>query len=262
MHFGWRWKKQHRLLLSCHQPIQMLEQMHSEGHAYSSYFQGLAAADVVAVLSETQVDGYKRYAPNADVSYIPLGVDTEFFKPDPHQRAHYPLVLTIGSWLRDYTCWAKVAEEVSAKHKDIEFVVIANKEAIARAQLALGNTEVHVRFLTGISDEALRKLYQQASLLFLPLNDAVANNALLEAMASGLPSVVTNLPATREYLSTEGGILVTEHTVSAYADAIHSLLSNESFWMEKSQAALLRVANTFAWQRIADQYRNVYGSLA
>jgi len=252
MRYGWKWKRNNKLIMSCHQPIQKLAEMKSGGKQFEGFFNGLALADVVVVLSETQIEGYKYYAPNADVVYIPLGVDTEFFTPGLTTPARSPMVLTVGSWLRDYECWADVVRNFLSKEDAVDFVVVANNDTIKKARACLSADHAKVRFLSGITDEQLRNLYQQASLLFLPLQDAVANNALLEAMATGVPSIVTKLPATEEYLGDKAGVLITDHSPDSYSSCITKLLDNPILWQGKSQHALARARECFSWHHIAD----------
>ncbi|MBL1294304.1 MAG: glycosyltransferase family 4 protein [Thiotrichales bacterium] len=262
MRCGWKWKRNNKLIMSCHQPIQKLAEMKSAGKQYEGFFNGLAHADVVVVLSKTHIEGYKYYAPNADVLYIPLGVDTEFFAPSSVTSTRSPMVLTVGSWLRDYACWADVVRNVLSKENAADFVVVANDDTIKKARAYLAADHAKVRFLSGITDEQLRNLYQQASLLFLPLQDAVANNALLEAMATGVPSIVTKLPATKEYLGDQAGVLVTDHSPDSYSSCITKLLDDPILWQEKSQLSLARAREYFSWQHIADEYRSLYRSLS
>lgn len=47
--------------------------------------------------------------------------------------------------------------------------------------------------------EFMRERFIEADLLYLPLTDATANNAVVEAMACGLPMILTDFPATRAY---------------------------------------------------------------
>jgi len=258
MRFGWKWKRNHKLILSCHQPIQKLEQMRKEGDKFDGFFRGLACADVVVVLSKTQIEGYKYFAPQADVKYIPLGVDTNFFCPSSSPKEEAPIILTVGSWLRDYKCWANVVEILTPKIPNIKFVVVANMSAIETAQAALTKKYDNVSFLTGISDDKLRDLYQKTNVFFLPLHDAVGNNALLECMSTGIPSVVTQLPSTQEYLGKDAGFLVERHSPAAYADHIIDLLNNKSTWDTKSREALMQARDNFAWPHIADKYRKIY----
>ena len=49
----------------------------------------------------------------------------------------------------------------------------------------------------GLTDAELRDLYHSSDIAFIPLTNATANNAVLEAMASGIPLISTDLPAIR-----------------------------------------------------------------
>lgn len=259
LQLGWKWKKKHRFVLSCHQPTDKLAELKRDPQ-HAGFFRGLEVADVVVVLSSTEIAGYRQHAPSADIRYIPLGVDALFFQPNP-AVARKPLVMTVGSWLRDYDCWGRTTQSMLASTTDLEFVVVANAAAEAKAKAALGADSSRVRFLRGISDEELRDLYQRARVLFLPLVDAVANNALLEAMASGVPVVTTDLPATREYLGEEAGVLVPGRDARNYVDAMVPLLNDEARWRAMSDAGVRRANEVFAWDKVAHQYRALYKSL-
>ena len=70
-------------------------------------------------------------------------------------------------------------------------------------------------FHAGLTDDELLALYQRSSLLLLPLLDATANNAILEAMACGLPIVTTDLPGLGTYVDPSFADLLTAGDVEA-----------------------------------------------
>jgi len=115
---------------------------------------------------------------------------------------------------------------------------------------------VEVRYLSGLDDDRLRVEYQRAHLLFLPLLDAWANNALLEAMSMGLPAVVTDLPAVREY---GGGcaVYVTQDPL-AIVNCICHLCDSPHALQELSTHCERRARELYSWSTIVDQYLLFY----
>jgi glycosyltransferase involved in cell wall biosynthesis len=83
-----------------------------------------------------------------------------------------------------------------------------------------------VNWHADIEPETLRDLYQQSTLLFLPLIDAVANNSIVEAMASGLPVVTTDVGGVADYVPKAAGELCPPDDVFSHARAILSWLGN------------------------------------
>ena len=58
-----------------------------------------------------------------------------------------------------------------------------------------------------LGDDDLRQHYQSAALLLLPLRDVTASNAILEALACGLPIVISDVGGARDYVDESCGFL-------------------------------------------------------
>jgi glycosyltransferase involved in cell wall biosynthesis len=81
----------------------------------------------------------------------------------------------------------------------------------------------------GVSDEELRAVYRRSWVSVLPLTDAVGNNALLEAMACGIATVVSDVGDVVDY--TAGGHaaqLVPPRDPDSMADAVIALLRDRT----------------------------------
>ena len=84
--------------------------------------------------------------------------------------------------------------------------------------------------------------------------------APLEAMAAGLPAVVTKNGGPSESLQDEDGrygILVDPHDPSDIAAGLVLLTRDEAAWKAMQQAGMQRVADRYTWQQTAQGYLRV-----
>src|SRR4029434_2099065 len=116
-------------------------------------------------------------------------------------------------------------------------------------------------YSTGLSDLELRAAYARAQLMFLPLKDSAANNAILESLAMGLPLVVTDLPATRFYAGAESARYVLNTDIDGCVTSLMSLADDATQRQRMGAAGRARAVAEFSWPRIADRYRGLYQSL-
>lgn len=109
--------------------------------------------------------------------------------------------------------------------------------------------------------EDMPQVYQQAHLLVLPSYVEGMPNVVLEAMASGLPVVATDVPGTREVVQ-DGvqGLLVPPRDEAALARAIVALADTQRR-SDLGQKARQR-ALEFSWARVAEEYLKVLAEAA
>ena len=182
---GHKWKGRHGLVLTLHAPAAWIREA---GEIKSTaHFEALKKADRVIVLSTDSVAGYEEFCCRRRMVVIPHGVDVHFFRP-PAMPKHKPLVLTVGNWLRDYEFWAEAALRLAAANAGVEFAVVAAPPVVAKVRAKVeGIFPGRIRFLSELSDEKLREIYQQAAVVFIPLTGATANNAIVESWLAELP---------------------------------------------------------------------------
>lgn len=127
---------------------------------------------------------------DARLALIPHGVDSEYFAPDPKHDRTGDLGLIVGTYLREYKTLAKAMRIVSGRAPSLRLGLVSRQRA------NISNVENFGR----LSDRELLAYYRKASFVVLPFEDATASNALLEAMACGLPIVCPDLSAVRYYI--------------------------------------------------------------
>jgi len=256
-----KWKKNHRVIATLHQPINFFKLIINKA-TNRRLLDSLYACDSIVVQTRCHMEGYHKILLNRPICYIPYGVDCEFFRPvtikEPSKTFH---VLTVGNWMRDYVCWAETAFLLSQKNNRIRFTIIANSDTLRLARKALGIRKTETNYINGISDSELLWIYRSADLVFLPLVDAMANNAILEAMAMGLPIVTTDLPATREYLGDDAALFYSRSDANAAANAIESLIEDPNLRKKMGYTGLMRAMRQYDWNVVGRLYQQLYSKL-
>ncbi len=112
-----------------------------------------------------------------------------------------------------------------------------------------------------MTDEALLRAYQTTTALLLPLDDATANNALLEGMACGLPLITTDLPGVRDYTTEASRLLSPKADVDAMTDHVKALLKGD-LDVQAMRTASRQQAEALSWPNIHNTLRRVYATLS
>jgi glycosyltransferase involved in cell wall biosynthesis len=203
-----------------------------------------------------QVDYFATFLDPKKLHFIPLGIDVEYYRPAASSMGRDPdLCIIIGENHRDFLTLRGVIELVSYLRPQTKFVCVMHPKGIPQIGI---HKNLEVR--TGVPEEELLKLYQTASLMVMPLQDATANNAILESMACGLPMVVSDIGSVRDYVSSDSAALVPPFDALKMSERIIELLGDQSQRDDLSQKARLQ-ALKFAWPIVIEQLKNVYDSL-
>jgi glycosyltransferase involved in cell wall biosynthesis len=185
--------------------------------------------------------------------FVPLGVDTEYFTPPDSFATRDPdLCLFVGANYRDYPTLRGVIDLVSYCRPQTQFVAVMSPQSIE-----LIGQHPNLTVLSGIPEPKLRELYRSAALMVLPMKDATANNTVLESMACGLPMVVTDVGATRDYVSDECAAFVPAYHSQKMAEVVLDLLAEPGEKRRMSRQAREQ-ALKFSWPKVVEQLDSVY----
>ena len=210
--------------------------------------------DGAIVVGRNQLEYVKQCFGIPKVSYIPHGVDTTFFYPDFEKRLPQRL-LFVGQHLRDFEtlnyCVPRLAEQI----KDLQVHVIIHPAYKQRIQ-----QHNCITILDGLTDEALRLEYQQASMLFLPMLESTACNSILEALACGLPILTTNVGGNQAYLEKTQNILIPIDKPSMFVDEAITLLKDLPRINELSILSR-KIALEYDWKIISDEVLDFHNML-
>lgn len=216
------------------------------------------AGAVTAISAEQELLAH-RTMPDLSLVTIPNGVDTTLFAPVP---AGPKRTFTI-------VCVARLIERKGQHHlleafaglragcaQPLRLTFVGTGDAEPRLRELAGSLQVSdaVTFKGFVSREQMPLVYREADVFVLPSQQEGMSIALLEAMASGLPVVVTDTGGTAE-LVTQGqnGEIVPWADVPALGAALHDLLHDEGRRRQMGIESRIR-AMQFGWPVLATGY--------
>lgn len=102
-------------------------------------------------------------------------------------------------------------------------------------------------------------LLQMMDIFVLPSLGEGVSNTILEAMASGLPVIATDIGGNPELVEPHvNGFLFDVGNAQALADIVADLLDRDGLSQTMGKAARQRVEERFDWQHTVDRYLSVY----
>jgi glycosyltransferase involved in cell wall biosynthesis len=222
------------------------------------------AAETVVVLNRKVGVEIEALGPRGPVVTIPNGIDTTLFRP-PLNGEREALRRELG-W-DDQPRVLFVGRLVAKKGLDTALAATVAAEGSYRLVVAgpgplqpQGARNVDV--LGPIPSERVAELYRAADALLLPSRGEGFPVAVQEAMASGLPVVMSNDPSYRHYLNGAGaGVRLVPPVPAVIAQTLRSLVSDRDAWTAASEAVTRHAATAFAWDEAADRHERLYEEL-
>lgn len=198
-----------------------------------------AARAVVAWSSWARESAVRDYGVDpARAHVIPPGVDTSAWRPGPPRQGDRParLLFVGGQFAR------KGGHDLLAAVRGLR----CELDVVSRDPAATPGPGVRVHRDLGPNDERLRALFRQADLFVLPTRGDCTPLVLLEAMASGLPVVATDVGAISEQV-VHGvtGLLVAPGDPAALRAAVAALVDDPARRRAMSRAGRARAEARF-----------------
>lgn len=220
----------------------------------------LASADAILASSRDYLAASEAGFAVADprVREAPFGVDVGRFRP-AEERAR-GAVLFVGGldrahYFKGLDVLLDAFSRLAPSHPEATLLIAGDGDLRADYEARAASLGGRVRFLGRVPEAELPALYRSAAIHVLPSVDRSEAFGLvtLEAAASGLPSVVSDLPGVRTVVE-EGvtGLRVPPRDAAALVEALGSLLADPDRADAMGQAARERAVNRYA-QASADR---------
>ncbi len=209
-----------------------------------------------------------------DADIIPNAVDTDRFNPNND-----------GGWVREKLNLDEDEKLVmyvgrivyhkgleyfvrSAKHlgPDVKHLLVGTGDFRPELERIIEEEDIEdkVLFAGRVPNKDLPDYYAAADVCVLPSVSRLEAFGIvaLEAMASGTPVIVSDIPGVREVI-VEGkhGLLSEPMNSKDLAGKIRTILTNPKLAEKMGKNGRKRVVNKFTWEKVADDIMEVYDSL-
>lgn len=219
-----------------------------------------------AVISNSE--GLKQLAlktdPKQKIGIIYNGIDTEKFQPNNNLKNKDKFIITPGaSRITDrkgLNYLIEAIKKLSEKYPQIYLEIMGDGNAREKLETLTEslNLKDKVKFLGRIPREEIAPYYQRASVFVLPSFNEGMSNAMLEALAVGLPIITTDTGGAKELVKEgENGYIIKTRDVDDIVGKIEILINNPELKNKLGEASRAR-ALEMSWEKVAEKYYEEY----
>jgi glycosyltransferase involved in cell wall biosynthesis len=206
---------------------------------------------------------------------VPIGVQADTFKPrrrdkeleQKYNLANKKVIIFIGAldkahYFKGITYLIKAFQLISSN--DEYRLMIIGKGDLSRSYQSLVSSfglEKKVIFTGFVADDLLPLYYNLGDIMVLPSIDGseAFGTVLLEAMASGLPVIASDLPGVRSVVDKKSnGFLVKPRDISGLAKYLDLLLKNPQMAGQFGQAGRAKVLAKYDWSHIGRSVEKIF----
>lgn len=243
------------------------------------------AADAIVAVSEALREAAQRAGiPPRRLRTIPNGVNTSRFRPaTSEERAdirrrlslpeHKTIILFVGFFSREkgphrlFEAWKGLSDSVRRG----TVILFVGRTTLPHTEVDPALVE-EIRYQSRDMDDAplfversqqIESYYRASDLFVLPSTREGCPNALLEAMATGLPSISTRLAGTTDVVINDSvnGRLVEPDDVLSLRHALADILSNPVEAASFGRAARETIGRDYELGGVAREYASIYQRL-
>ncbi len=205
-----------------------------------------------------------RAKPDQKVDIIYNGIDIDDFKPNQNLKSQDKFIITLGASRITARKGIKYLIMAISKlvqlHPEILLKIMGEGDDKKNLSVLVDGLKLNqnVQFLGRIPREKTTAYYQEANLFVLPSLNEGMSNAMLEAMACGLPLIATDTGGTKELLTGgQNGLIVKMEDNEDLAEKIEKLILDKMLCEKMGQESRRR-AEKLSWANIAQQYYELY----
>ena len=204
---------------------------------------------------------------------LPVGLDTEVFTPTgPHVRARlgwserHRVVGYIGrlAHIKGVDLLASAFREVVQRNPYARLLMIGSGEQESRIRTTLADElakgTAHLR--TDVDHDELPEWYRAMDLFVMPSRYENHSNAILEAMACGVPFLASDVGGNRTLTETGAGSLFARESIPSLVEAMMCLINTREMLDGHKRVCLGHASRPNSWAATAERLETIVARLA
>jgi glycosyltransferase involved in cell wall biosynthesis len=222
-------------------------------------------ASALIACSQGLKDRALQFMPSAAIDVITNGIDLNMFQPAQNNKAQQELkLLTVGrlSVTKRFEILIDAVEILHKAGRNLHLTIAGGGAMLdGLKQIVSQKNLTDIIDVKGrIESDLMPDLYRQNDIFISASMQEGMSNAMLEAMASGLPIITTRCEGVDELIA-DNGIVVEQARPDAIADEIQKLADDKNGYELMCKAARKK-AEQFGWDNTAEQYLRYYKNIA
>lgn len=233
---------------------------------YENYMNAISHADRIVYISKLAVEAFMELHPDYDRSKIYTAVngidDKTILNVEPSCNYKYRL------------CTSGTVNHRKGQYVIVEAMKRMDKDILAQTHLTImgvgpdfdtllsevqkSGLQEHVKFLGNVPNPEMHAKLCAENIYCLISNNEGLPIAILEAMRAGLPVISTKVAGIPEQVDERNGILI-DQDISQLTEVLNDLPNYD--WEKMGKASRMRYETEFKFERMLDDYANVFDSL-
>lgn len=234
--------------------------------SYFKYYSNVAKKSAVIVADSLSTKNDLIHLLNVDKNKIRViypGIDTVRFHPVDNTPSQIKKIMYLGG----LTKRKGIYETIYAFHKlltmrtDVKLLIGGAGEELARMQKKITQLKMdkYVEYLGFVPETDLPSLYNQADLFIYPSKYEGFGYTVLEALASGIPVITSNISSLPEVVG-DAAITVDPTNIEEISTKMNYILNNENVQKELRQKGP-KQASKYKWENSVSSLVKLYSSI-
>jgi len=199
--------------------------------------------------------------PNLDIGIIANGIDTKDFEPNYSIKNEEMNVLCVARLIERKGIKYLIEAVYKLKSEKIKLTLVGegNQESELKKLVRELDLEDVVTFRGHVSHEKISEVYKDSDIFVLPSLNEGMSNALLEAMAAGLPVIVTDTGGTSELID-GNGFIIGKNKSNDIVEVLRLVIEQSDFLKTMGEKSR-EIAHNLSWNSVSMKYKRLYEEL-